>query len=461
MSNPDIILLVIDSLRAEHVGMKVSGKSLTPNIDKIAEKAIVFDNAFASAPWTLPSHASLFTGLHPFQHRVNETNLYLSDSLQTLPMILSEIGYECIGFAPQNGWLTNETNMIRGFSEFYDSERFKSIKPPFKTLKRKISKFIGFDILNTSRKTINLISDIIEKKNSAKPLFVYANLMDVHMPYLPDKIHLRKQGINAYDKNRVKYLIKSFKEYRSKPESLSNQDLEILTKLYKACVASVDKRLAPLINKIINGSAKSDCLLIITSDHGESLNEHGILGHWFALYDVLLKVPLIIFKNTGFQLPDRIKNPVQQKDIYHTVLDLIDKNYNSFYFNKAESLIDRIKNDKFPEFIYAEHSYTKMNLEHIRKYNPHFKNDKFCAPKKCIRDSQYKYIQSNYGSEFYNIKQDPKEQNNLYEEQSQLVNEYQNKLEEFVKSQKEFKASHKKVKFTDNIKKQLEDLGYL
>jgi len=120
VNKPNIFLAVMDTVRPDHISCYGYTRKTTPNIDKIAQEGVLFENAFSVAPWSLPAHASMFTGMYPSQHEVLGRNLYLDEKVPTIAEIFSSQGYETLGIC-RNHWVSSQTGLHRGFKRFLSS----------------------------------------------------------------------------------------------------------------------------------------------------------------------------------------------------------------------------------------------------------------------------------------------------------------------------------------------------
>ena len=468
--HPHVIFVVLDTLCADRLSCYGYQHPTSPNLDRLARSGWLFENAIASSCWTLPSQSSLFTGLHPFEHGANDENLYLSDEIPTLAELFRQIGYETIAYALDNMWLSQATNLSRGFNRFFDAN-YKFPPPAGSPILRKINHKIRplLKIRDQHRSTL-VIKKVIERLSQwsppEAPLFIYMNLMDTHMPYHPAHRFCKKFGLKNADPDDVQHLQKNFKQIRTRPDALTNRQLSTLNGLYDACVASADRRLARLWKFLDRQKYQNNTIIVATSDHGEHLGEHNLLNHWFSLHDILLKVPLIITFPPKLTPSRRITPQVQQHHLFHTLLDLID--YQGPLIPpeqiKANSFLEYVKGRiPFPEYTYAEHAYPATNLFYFKKQNPDF-NDKnlFCA-KQAVRTNQFKYIR--YGSgreELFHLETDPGETKNVRADYPQIAETLKQKLDQKRARVKTRPPDAVNIRdFDPVVKKRLADLGYI
>lgn len=462
-TKPNIVFILLDTLRSDRLSCYGYDKPTSPNIDKFAENSVLFENAIASSCWTLPSHASLFTGLFPSEHGATDEHLYLDSKIPTLAELLSDAGYYTAAYSDRNGWLSNSTNMMRGFDSLDYFKNPKSILEKFKLKANRL--VLGKKPAHSQKVAAMIKNHFTENISRGKPVFLFANLMDIHMPYMPDEKFYEPFGLDKVSSDEIAFLYENFKHYRANPDSISDLRLDTLKKLYDASVATVDDRLRELLGFFSKKKYRDNTVFIITSDHGECLGEHGLLGHWFSLCDTLIKVPLIISAPSSLK-PSRITNQVPQLNLFHTILDLAGYCGNVINSDdiKSNFLISPIEGDaSFKEYAYCEHAYPKMNIEHVRKFNPSFGDEKLVCKKQAIRTNDYKYIE--YGSghrELFDLNNDPGETENIINDNPPKAAVLRKKLEQIQGDLKKNQISaQNEVNFDPQVEKRLQDLGYL
>lgn len=461
---PSIILIVIDSLRADRLSCYGYERNTSPNIDRMANRGLLFENAIVSAPWTLPSHASLFTGLYPSEHGATDETLYLDTHVVTLAELLSESGYHTVAHTTDNEWLSEATNLMKGFTELHGP--IEEETSWLRIFLRKVGAR-GRRRGSSTARAIERVKEYLARNNGAdKPFFLLLTLMDVHMPYRPARRYLRFFGLDKVNPTELEYLQNNFRRYRTTPEILSGRQLHLLNSLYDASIATLDERLAELLDILDSKLERQNTILIITSDHGENLGEHDLLGHWLSLYDTLLRVPLIITYPSRFSKPATITAQVQQHDLFYTILDLI--RYQGAKPRqeavKSKSLLGNLEGDvPFPDYTFAEHAYPRMTLRHIRRFNPAFKNERLECAKQAIRTNRYKYISYGCGyEELFSLKSDPGETTNIIVEQKQVADMLKEKLDEVRATFRRGAASlAKPIDFEPEVAERLRGLGYL
>jgi len=330
-ARPNILVVVIDTLRADKVGV-CGGKSLTPNIDRFAEKAVVYPNAFSTAPWTLPAHASLFTGLYPKELGVNWGCFHLDERYPTLAGLLGERGYECWAIS-NNQLLTHSNGFARGFDAFLESchdgwlRRFDMLFKcgVFQYPARLAGLAPGYTEDKGAAWTNWLLTQRLRRRGpNARPFFAFINYYEVHDPYAPPREYLarhltgREQKASAgLDMNRDSLVVHSFLPGRR----YSSEEINLLEKLYDAEVSYQDRMIGDLLQRLRECGVDDNTWVVITSDHGELFGEQGMISHVAGNHHHLLHVPLIV-RPPKAGSSCRIEAPVQLVDVFATLLEV-------------------------------------------------------------------------------------------------------------------------------------------
>ncbi len=276
---PRIVLVSIDTLRADHVGCYGYGRPTTPHLDALAAEATLFLNAYAPSPWTLPSHVSLFTGLEAHNHQVYSADERMSPSLETLADVLRQHGYVC-GAITGGGFLSPRYGFAKGFDTYSESEG-------------------QFSFQDSAARVGQAAAEWLDR-NADKRFFLFLHTYQPHAPYdAPDPYGTMFQGERPLWSRLDLYTHLGGAKvgiYKSLPE----EEKRAIAALYDGEVRYVDDALiGPLTAKLKSLGLYDQTLLIITSDHGEEFYDHGGWGHGQSLYEELVRVPLIV------KFPDR------------------------------------------------------------------------------------------------------------------------------------------------------------
>jgi len=403
----NVILIVMDTVRADHLSCYGYHRKTTPNIDKLANKGVVFENAFSASTWTPPSHASIFSGKYPFQHGTLGKNVKFREKF-SLASVLQRHGYRTVGIT-DCCLLSSVTGFDRGFDLFINTSEIplfsrKFIKEKFKDIFRTILQ--GHD--KHTYRINEIIKKILNSYVKEKPFFLFINYFNAHVPYNPPKPFrnkFTKDNSGVKDK-KIKRIAsgEAIQDFLRGKISISKREWDIVISLYDGELAYLDYRLSELFKFLEDKGIIDDTFLIITSDHGEYFGEHGLAGHVLNLYDEIIHVPLIMMYPKHLPNGERISNIVSTVDIFPTVIDLLGIKSALLWDRLPGVSLRPFENKKFHEFIFAESDYVVPEEKRIPKIH------KRC---KCIRTESHKYIYSPESEELYDLIKDPSEQTNL------------------------------------------------
>ncbi|MGQ4556562.1 sulfatase-like hydrolase/transferase [Halobellus sp. GM3] len=337
-SPENVLFVVMDTVRKDRLTPYGYDRPTTPNLAAFAEEATVFEQAVAPAPWTLPVHASLFTGMYPSQHGADQENPYL-EGATTLAETLSAAGYDTACYS-SNAWITPYTHLTDGFD---DQDNFFEVMPgeflsgPLarawkvmndnESLRAVADKLVSLG--NTAHeyfaggegadsKTPAVIDRTKEFLDGADRSFAFINLMDAHLPYHPPE-EFAAEFAPGVDSSAV---CQNSKEYNSGARDIGDDEWDDIRKLYDAEIAHIDDQLGRLFEWLKAEGTWDDTMVVVCADHGELHGEHDLYGHEFCLYDPLVNVPLMV-KHPELE-GDRRSDQVELLDLYHTVLDALD-----------------------------------------------------------------------------------------------------------------------------------------
>ena len=328
-----VVLISIDTLRADHLGTYGHSRFTSPILDQLGLEGAVFEDASATAPWTLPSHASLLTGLYPARHGVTTSRTALPDGLPTLASLLRDRGFETAAIV-NSPWLHRDS-----FGLTRDFQRYDAVHDP--DYKRRSP---------STRITDRAIEWLGELRDRRLLLFVH--YYDVHADYasLPayEKLFVEPYAGTAdgsawqlmranFAEEHIRKCQESFDpaycEFGSsekprridaayEPVTLTAEDVGHLERLYDAGIRQMDTEIGRLVGFLRSEGLLDDTLLVVTSDHGEEFMEHGRVDHFLTTYQESLHVPLI-FRGPGVPAGLRIREPVSSVDVVPTILALV------------------------------------------------------------------------------------------------------------------------------------------
>ncbi len=317
---PHIVILLVDALRRDFVGCYGGDGAATPVIDRIAREGVRFTNAYANAPWTLPSHASLFTGLAPEVHRQTHAAVEeqggairlkpearLPGRLATMASLLKERGYQTVGIS-QNPWVGALSTQDHGFDFFWELGRAAGLPFPEQQ---------GED-LAVHKVTYFFKQFLASRRTPDRPIFLFVNYIACHLPYDPPEL-FRQKFVSGPAPRRLAEIESNNWLPKKERGELDENAAAGLEELYRAEVAYADAAVGELRAALEAARMLDDTLLVVTSDHGESLGEHGFFDHQFNLYEELLRVPLVV-RHGALPAGGTCEAFVQLSDLLPTVL---------------------------------------------------------------------------------------------------------------------------------------------
>ena len=292
------ILISIDALRADHLGLYGYPKATSPFLDNLARRAIVFDHAFAQIPSTLPSHMSMFTGLYPAEHGVFPPSAVLAPEIRTLPEILLHAGFRTAGHT-EGGYVQGGYGFSRGFGEWTD--------PPYAD---------DTDVERTFERGVAFLASV----KPGERFFLFLHSYTVHDPYWPPERYRRMFWPGPPPPGAGEPTGPHFAAINNGLAETTPAAIAYYEALYDASIRYLDDRLRQLFADLEASGLAAETTVIVTSDHGEEFFEHGKLVHT-QIYPECLRIPLIIV-HPGEKQGLRIGNLVQTIDFAPTIYDL-------------------------------------------------------------------------------------------------------------------------------------------
>ncbi len=307
---PNIVLVLIDTLRADRVGWYQNDRKLTPFLDSLAEHGDVFWQAYAQSSWTSPSVASLLTSRYPSQHAVVRIGAVLGPTEIRLPALLRAHGYATGGFSA-NPLIGARWGYAEGFDHFVDAPDEDTIREP--NAKQRAER------INSA--ALSWLDSLKDRPGGARPVFLYLHYMEPHAPYLPPRESLEAVLDRSPDPDRArKSLGDMLFVSRQRFQQPDPEALELIKDLYDAEVLGLDARLRTLFADLQGRGVLANAIVVVTADHGEEFKEHGHMGHGYTLYNEVIHVPLMLAIPGQHQRVD-LQGPVSLIDLAPTLLD--------------------------------------------------------------------------------------------------------------------------------------------
>lgn len=426
-SAPNVIIIVVDALRSDHLGCYGYRRNTSPNVDRLAKEGVMFKQAITAAGWTWESVPSILTGVYSPVHHIKDWNkIPLNPAIKTLPRILKQRNIHSVLFSD---------TLALGMLDIKDG--FDSV-------------FIEGGSLNMAK-----VADWL-KGNAGSPFFMYIHFLGSHAPYgvsrgyysnyLSDEVRIRKE-IPIVKKNELvsQNGHREFQGLGKIPYLVAQKrisDTGYYVAKYDGAINFTDNSIGDLLKSLKLSGLLNNTMIIITADHGESLGEHNIYFDHANCYEEDIRVPLIIIFPKLFSRGEVISQQVSLVDIVPTVLDIMRIKIPSYVQGKSlMRLLKNKKNNLHPYVYISAPGYDGLQS--------------------AIRSEDWKLIKIDNSYELYNLSSDPQEKFNLINKEEARFEEYKRILE-FYHGNKYVSYAEGKVRFlTDQEKMALKTLGYL
>ncbi|MFC6905729.1 sulfatase [Halalkalicoccus tibetensis] len=482
MTDPNVLVLVMDTARFGDIR-----ETPTEAIDSVAEEGTDFTNASANAPWSLPSHASMFTGQYSSRHGAHATHKQLDESKATLAELFSENGYETVGVS-NNTWISGEFGFARGFETFYKTwqyvqsdtdlggiarttegiDQLRSLagrltdgNPVTNLINTVYGKFLRRHSDDGARQTTEWLADWLDEREDSRSFFCFVNYLEPHLEYRPPEEFAERflpEGVSYEEAMEVP---QDAWGYIAGEVEMGERDFEVLRALYRAEIAYLDERIGELREALEESGEWEDTVVVITGDHGENIGDHGLMDHQYCLYETLLHVPMVVSGGAfdGGGEDDRL---VQLTDLAPTLLDAA-----GIEAPEARERFQGVSfhpdSDETREHAIAEYMGPQPSMEALEKRVGTVPDSvrEFDRSLRSIRDSEHKLVRGSDGlRELYHLGDDPDEERDLADERPDVASELGAELDDWLDSFERHDASGS-VSMSQSTQDRLEDLGYL
>jgi arylsulfatase A-like enzyme len=416
-AGPNILLAVLDTVRADHLSVYGYRRKTTPWLEEFARKAAVYDRATATSNFTLPTHASIFTGRYPRSHGAvpfppgQSGGLPLAARHRTMAEILAEQGYLTIAVVANGAYVSPEAGLSQGFQVFdhrlpvqcFPDRGHHYLR---RGIRRLLTPLVWTGRLDLTTRTAGEITGeaiaMLEKaRRRGQPFFLFLNYMDAHTPYAPPPPFDTMFPGRMRELTRDRYFEIEERVFGHR-ETMAPAEREHLISHYDGALAYLDSELRRLVGYLEQAGIGDNTMVIITSDHGEAFGEHHLVGHLQSLRQSQLWIPLLIRypgQSTGKRVPWR----VSQVDLLPTVLDALGIGAPQD-FDGLSLLGDEPASRRF---VFAE-AYVDFDNKQLRPDYP----DRELA----VLSGDWKLISRSNGEiGFYDLAADPAEDHNRYE----------------------------------------------
>jgi choline-sulfatase len=433
-SPPNILWIVWDTVRADRLSLYGYAKKTTPFLESFSREALVFDNALSSASSTLPSHASLFTGLLPSEHGTHERQPILPGDLRTIAESLADRSYQSFFWAAnpflgksfargfdreEHPWDPDQREAAAAMVRRKTRGRLPPGMPPGSWLLKAAGELAEERVVR-----------FLEQRHRDRPWLVFLNYMEAHRPWLPPKKY-RNRMLSPEQVEASYQLDLSWERTWSFVfglEELAAEELQIMSGLYDASLLELDSMLESLLTRLQQQGLLDQTLVIITADHGELLGEHHLLDHQFSLYAAVTHVPLILW---GPELVGAGRNadPVMSLDLFPTILELAGVDLQTDSGLAVSLLRSRATRQRLAEYP----AFDPDAFRQVQGRHPGFQPQAWMRRLRALHHEGYKLIEGEDGRhELYHWRRDPAELQDLWGEQPDLARAMQQRLEETV-----------------------------
>ena len=398
---PNVLVVVVDTLRADHLSTYGYERPTSPHLTQLAAQGTLFENAIAPSSWTLPVHASLLTGLYPDQHHVESDGSLLGWDYPVLGDEFMARGYRTAAFSANTLLFSRRRGFGRGFIHFEDD--FQSLPSSF------AQTFYG-DLIKHLLFHLELKRDLFGRRSAQqinrhalrwidsghRPFFVFLNYMDVHDPYRPPEPYLHRY-------TKLKNPGSRASEHWDWFEHLTPQQRQGAVDAYDGAINYVDDHIQQLMEQLQQRGLTRNTVVVITSDHGESFGEHGLMTHGNALYRELIHVPLIFWAPGRIPAGRRIDAPVSLTSLPATLLEEVGESSHPHF---PELSLARLWNGAQPAMPNPISELAQLS------WNPNFPD--YYGPMVSITTAHWHYISGGkFGDQLFPCCADEPEQLNL------------------------------------------------
>jgi len=418
-SAPNVLVLVVDTLRADHLSLQGYERNTDPNLTRLASEGVMFDNAYATSSWTLTSHASLFTGRWPYEHKA-DGGRSLDDTYPTIAEALSNRGYRTGAFVGNYETVTKHWGFARGFAHYEDYYQtvpqllVSSVYGRFLEYYA-LHKVFGMEFSIDRRWAPSINKSALDwiDQGMEKPFFVFINYYDVHAPYIsPDRgrfSNIPNPGglVNTDWTTADIYNPKTTEQVQGEIDA------------YDGGIYYTDQQIQNLLDELEKRGVLENTIVIVTSDHGELFGEHGLWEHHNSLYKPVIHVPLIIWNPNLIPQGVQLSTAVSIVSVPVTVMDML--GYSDQTEFPGPSLTELWTNMdvavQWPDPIAEMAQSSWVNPNHLS----------INGDMVSVISNDWQYIEHDVnGIELYNMRNDPDQLNNLSSENPAVLGELKN-----------------------------------
>lgn len=468
---PNILILLLDTARAQSFSSYGYPQPTTPAFEALAAESVVYEQAIAPACWSLPSQVSLLTGLFPSTHGAHELHRTYTHAYPMLPEVLRDAGYHTFGISP-NSWMSDEFGVTHGFECYSRLWQYRP-QAPAPTgpgwgawLDRRLNRWYGRYLFprrnratHVNRHLQTLLTDMPE------PFFGYVIYWDMHLPYAASPPQLARWLPPGVTLAQAAAVNRDPWRFITGDLTMTDEAFTILRACYHAALASLDEALGALLAWMRRRDLLERTLLIVTSDHGENIGDHGLMSHAYSLHDTLLHVPLLVRYPPLFPPGQRVSQQVQLTDLFPTLLDAVQLDVPTIRQPlQGVSLLPLPAASAPSRPAYAEMlgPHPSMAALNRRTGAPeHTPRPRLDRALRCVRTPTSKFIWASDGQHaLYDVQQDPDETTNRLDHEPQLAGTYLAQVEAW-QPRLGTPSAVPPPPIDDEVRQRLRALGYL
>lgn len=432
---PDVVLIVLDTVRAENVSTYGYARATAPTIAELASEGVTFEDATSPSTWSLPSHASLFTGRYPSSHGAHGEHVVLDDRFPTLAEVLLARGYETFCFTA-NPWISDGLGLTRGFgTQDQSAGAGGGAGRNFVFVHRLVDR-LGF---RASDKGGALVAEHFAgwaeaRPTDARPAFVFMNFIEAHFPYhqLPDSYAMRYTDRPPAELTEISMALMA-QQFGGEPQAVERVRAPAVD-MYDGGIDYSDELLRRVVEAVRKRGKLDDTVFVVMADHGELMGEKGQhFGHGPSLYQPAISVPLVVRYPPRLPAGTRVETPVSTLSVFGTILDLAEIEAPPTL--QARSLVPLVASSQRPgepaelwPVLSEKMGSQAMGGGEAVLPDPQMRGD---TRYRAFRSGDWKLVESSRGEAFlYDLATDPGEESDLADAQPEALERMRGLLEE-------------------------------
>lgn len=487
MEQPHVLFIVTDTTRAQTV-LGEDGSDIFPTIHEFFEDGTTFTDAIANSPWTLPSHASMFSGQYTTHHKTHAGTKRFAPKTQSIAAVAREFGYQTVGFS-NNPWLCEEFGFTRGFEEFFAKGEFftrggdlshiglegEGVREQLELLAHELRfRDLPFQLANAAymrffhkqrdsgaeRANRRVKRWFDRRMDSNRPTFMFLNYMEPHLTYNPPEFReeFLPDGVTESEINNVN---QDSWAYVTGQLDMDQRDFEILRGLYRAELRYLDSQIKELLAMWRDLGLLENTAVIVVGDHGENIGDYGLMDHQYCLRETVTHVPLWI-RLPDHDLPKRCDVPVELRDLYPTIAGLVGDGHSTPPVVSDIDCLAVAEDENTSRPAVSEYYLPRPSIETLReRYGSITDPDRLERSLRSIRTNDWSLIVDDSGNkELYQRPDNVSERIDMASDNSDIVDDLLTQLNNRLGSW-DINRTHDSQSVSAGTKQRLEDLGYI